>query len=143
MIFEHLFPRDVAELCGAPGGLDDVREQHRGQAPSGRVRNRPESIQECLNRVEHRTLWLGSHPVVGTRQLGVLRPRDERRGVTHQLERLSAAKSAVYDQGRHGDCRKHVADVECKAQLEQWPHRARPETCPLDLANPGDVSRIP
>jgi hypothetical protein len=69
---------------------------------------------------------------------------DELRGVTHQLERLSAAiESAVHDQGRHSDRRKHVADVERKAQFEQWTHRAGAETCPLDLANPGDVSRIP
>ena len=72
---EHVAPTAVAEVRGPPGGIDDVREEHRRQHPIG-LAHGPSSGHEFLDLVDDGVTVAHPWPVVAAGQLDVLGARD-------------------------------------------------------------------
>jgi hypothetical protein len=100
---EQVAPGAVAELTGAPRGVDDVGEEHRGERALG-GRCLPLAREELLDLVEDRVEVAEPEGVVLARQDLQLRTRDPRCELLGGPHRRDPVVLAMEHQGRrlHG-----------------------------------------
>jgi hypothetical protein len=72
---EHVTPTAVAEVRGAPGGIDDVCEEHRREHPIG-LAHGPGTRHKFLDLVDDGVAVTHPRPVVSAGQLDVFGTRD-------------------------------------------------------------------